>query len=411
MKPCLEKENMIPASKVSIVRTPKSPSGKDIEGAIRKAINLIGGLGDIISRKDLVLINPSWVAPPADPQSAVITSPEVTKAVADIIRDFGARPIIAESSAVGVDTEKVITNSGYGDLREEGYEIIDLKSTPKVKVGFEWGEVLKKVETFELVTRADVIISVPKMKTHDQTEITCSLKKLKGLVTDEQKRWMHRVGVFKGVVDINMLFKPRLSIVDAILCQEGLGPIFGRPVEMNLIVAGKDLVAVDSICGQIMGYEAEEVPITKCAADRALGFMDNEMIELTGEPLENVRRRFMRSVEDDPVEVDGFSLLFGGITCTGCRNTVMSALADMRNAGQLKYLPGVTVITGNPRIEKALLRDEIVAVGQCVPAGKRGRRFVRGCPPNNAYVVDAIIGGREKVKRSYADKSLEETET
>lgn len=400
----------MPRSTVSNVRTSKSPSGKEIEKSIRNAIDLIGGLDDIISRKALVLINPSWVAPPTDPQSAVITSPAVTKAIADIIRDFGARPIIAESSAVGVDTENVITNSGYGVLRREGYEVIDLKSTPKVKVGIEEGEVLKEVETFELVTRADAIISVPKMKTHDQTEITCSLKKLKGLVTDGQKRRMHRIGVFKGVVDINMLFKPRLSIVDAILCQEGLGPIFGHPVEMNLIVAGKDLVAVDSICGQIMGYEPEEVLITTFAADRGLGVMDNEMIELAGEPLRDVRKRFMRSVEDDPVEVDGFSLLFGGVTCTGCRNTVMSALVDMRNAGQLKYLPGVTVITGDPDIEKAILNDKIVAVGQCVPGNKRGKRFVTGCPPNNAYVVDAIIGGREKVKRMYAEESLEETE-
>jgi len=175
-------------------------------------------------------------------------------------------------------------------------------------------------------------------------------------------------------------------------------------------VAGKDLVAVDSICGQIMGYEPGEVLITQCAAERGLGVMDSEMIELVGEPLENVRRRFMRSVEDDPVEVDGFSLLFGGITCTGCRNTVMSALVDMRNAGQLKYLPGVTVITGDPDIPDTMVRDQIVAVGQCVSKDKRGKRFVKGCPPNNAYVVDAIIGGREKVRRMYADKPLEETE-
>ena len=397
-------------STVSIVRTPKSLSGKEIQGAIRKAIDLIGGLDDIISRKDLVLINPSWVAPPTDPQAAVITSPEVTRAVADIVHDFGAMPIIAESSAVGVDTEKVIANSGYGELRREGYEVIDLKSRPTVTVNIQGGEVLKTVETFDLVARADVIISLPKMKTHDQTEITCSLKKLKGLVTDEQKRRMHRIGVFKGVVDINMLLKPRLSIVDAILCQEGLGPIFGRPVEMNLIITGKDPVAVDSICGQFMGYEPGEVLITKFAAERGLGVMDNELIELAGEPLENVRRRFMRSIEHDPVEVDGFSLLFGGITCTGCRNTVMSALVDMKNAGQLKYLPGITVITGDPDIPKAIPTDEIVAVGQCVPRDKRGKRFVKGCPPNNAYVVDAIIGGREKVRRMYAEKSLEDTE-
>jgi uncharacterized protein (DUF362 family) len=400
----------MPMSRVSIVRTPQNPSGREIEHAIRRALGLIGGLDDIMSRSGLVLINPSLVAPPTDPASAVITAPEVTRAVADIIRDFGARPIIAESSAVGVDTEKVIANSGYGELRRDGYEVVDLKSTPTVTMTLGGGEILKKVETFELVARADAIVSLPKMKTHDQTEITCSLKKLKGLVTDEQKRRMHKRGVFKGVVDINTLFKPKLSIVDAILCQEGLGPIFGHPVEMDLIVAGKDLVAVDSICGQIMGYGPGEVLITKFAAERGLGVMDNETIEVVGEPLENVRRRFMRSVEDDPVEVDGFSLLFGGITCTGCRNTVMSALVDMRNAGQLKYLPGVTVIAGDPHIPETMARDHIVAVGQCVPKDKRGKRFVRGCPPNNAYVVDTIIGGREKVRRMYADKSLEETE-
>jgi hypothetical protein len=277
-------------------------------------------------------------------------------------------------------------------------------------VDIEGGEILRKAETFELVTQADVIVSVPKMKTHDQTEITCSLKKLKGLVTDKQKRRMHRDGVFKGVVDITMLLKPRLAVVDAILCQEGLGPIFGRPVEMNLIIAGKDLVAVDSICGQIMGYEPEEVLITKFAAERGLGVMENHMIEIAGEPLHNVKRRFMRSVEDDPVKVDGFSLLFGGITCTGCRNTVMSALVDMKNAGQLKYLPGVTVITGDPDVPDDVPRDGIVSVGQCVPKRRRGKRFVKGCPPNNAYVVEAIIGGRERVRRMYAEKSLEETE-
>jgi uncharacterized protein (DUF362 family) len=259
-----------PKSTVSIVRTPQHPSSQEIEEAIRKALDLIGGLNEVISRQDLVLINPSLVAPPTDPKSAVITSPLVTRAVANIVRDFGAKPIIAESSAVGVDTEKVIASSGYGDLRKEGYEVVDLKATPKVTIDIERGEILRKAETFELVSQADVIVSVPKMKTHDQTEITCSLKKLKGLVTDEQKRRMHREGVFKGVVDITMLLKPRLAVVDAILCQEGLGPIFGHPVEMNLIIAGKDLVAVDSICGQIMGYEPEEVLITKFAAERGL---------------------------------------------------------------------------------------------------------------------------------------------
>lgn len=140
-------------SVVSITRTRPNPNPKEIEKAVRQGINLVGGMEDIISLGDLVLINPSWVAPPADPESAVITHPEVTKAVADMVQEVGAEPVIAESSCVGVDTEEVIKNSGYNDLRNQGYKVVDLKKTRKVRVPIDNGYVLKEVETFELVAR------------------------------------------------------------------------------------------------------------------------------------------------------------------------------------------------------------------------------------------------------------------
>lgn len=310
-----------------------------------------------------------------------------------------------------MDTQKVIDSSGYKNLRDQGYEIVDLKQTKIVKMPVRNGLVLDEIETFELVRQADVIISVPKMKTHDQTEMTCSMKKLKGLISDKYKRLLHqKYGVFDGVVDINSVFRPALAVVDAIICQEGLGPIFGKPVEMDLILAGKDLVAVDSVCGQIAEFEPEELLIPKKGAERGLGNLNPNAIEIVGETLENVKRRFLRSTEDNPVKVEGFNLIYGGVTCTGCRNTVMSALMDMKNSDQLMYLPGVTVITGDPLIPVGVPEDGVVAVGKCVPKKKRGKRFVQGCPPNNVFVVDAIVGGREKVKRRYAEGDLSETD-
>jgi hypothetical protein len=133
-------------------------------------------------------------------------------------------------------------------------------------------------------------------------------------------------------------------------------------------------------------------------------------MELLGVPLEKVRRRFLRAEEDNPVKVEGFNLIFGGVTCTGCRNTVMSALVDMRNADQLMYLPGVTVVTGDPEIPPFVSAEGLVTVGKCVPEWKRGKLHVKGCPPNNAYVVQAIIGERAKAKRMYAEGDLESTE-
>lgn len=396
--------------KVSIVKTNPMPTYPEILKAVERALDMIGGIQDIVKAGDLVLINPSWVAPPVEREAGCITVPEIPRAIADIVKTLGARPVIAESSAVGVDTEKVIQSSGYAELREMGYEVINLKKTPWVNLPAENGKVFKELQCWELVQQADVIISVPKLKTHDQTEMTCAIKNLKGLQTDDGKRKDHQEGLFEAVVDLMTAVKPKLAVVDATICQEGLGPIFGRPVEMNLILAGKDLVAVDSTCARLIGYEPGEILLTVNAAARGLGIMDPDQIEILGEPLESVKRRFLRSIEDQPVAVEGFHMIHGQVTCTGCRNTVMSALNDMRNADQLMYLPGVTVLTGDAELLEGVSRENIVTVGKCVPEENRTDRHVKGCPPNNALVVKAIIGERAEVKRMYADEGLDKTE-
>jgi uncharacterized protein (DUF362 family) len=396
--------------RVSIAKTNPNPGYPEIRDGVQKALDLIGGVQDTVKPGDLVLINPSWVAPPAEREAGCITLPEVSRAVADLVKALGGRPVIAESSAVGVDTEKVIQASGYAELRAMGYEVVNLKKTHWVNLETQHGKVFKTLPCWDLVQQADVVISVPKLKTHDQTEMTCSIKKLKGLLTDKGKRAMHQEGLFEGVVDLMTAVKPQLTVVDAIICQEGIGPIFGKPVEMDLILAGKDLVAVDSVCARLIGYEPRETLLTVNAAARGLGVMDQERIEIVGETLEAVRRRFLRSIEDDPVEVQDFQLIQGEPTCTGCRNTVMSALIDMRNADQLIYLPGVTVVTGGAPLPEGMLRENIVTVGTCMPEGSRTEGHVKGCPPNNALIVKAIIGDRAEVKRMYAEESLDETE-
>jgi len=393
---------------VSIVKTKPQPEYDEIRRAVQQSLDLIGGIRDIVKPGHLVLINPSWVAPPVARQAGCITIPEVTRAVADIVKDIGARPVIAESSAVGVDSEKVIQESGYRQLREMGYKVIDLKSLKTtVQMPVENARVFESIETWDLVQQADVIISVPKLKTHDQTEMTCSIKKLKGLLTDKNKKAMHQQGLFEGVIDLLTAVKPRLAVVDAIVCQEGVGPVFGKPVEMNLVLAGKDLVAVDSVCARLIGYDPKETLLTVNAAARGLGVMDLEKIAVKGEQLENVKRRFLRSIEDEPVQMEGFQLIHGEAACTGCRNTVMSALIDMRNADQLMYLPGVTVVTGDAQLPADVPLEGIVTVGLCMKE-KKTARHVKGCPPNNFLVVKAIIGDRAEAGRMYADEGTGE---
>ena len=396
---------------VSIVRTERNPSYEKVREAVNKAIDLIGGISDVVKPGQLVLINPNLVALAAGQEAAAVTSPDICRALVDIARERGARAVIAESSAVGVDTEKVIAGSGYQQLRDLGYDVVDLKKDKKmIMLPVSKGKVFDKIQSYPLVQEADVIISVPKLKTHDQVEITCAIKNLKGLESDAHKRKTHQIGLVAGIVDLMTVIKPNLAIVDGIIGMEGLAPIYGKPVEMNLIIASRDLVATDAVCGRIIGYEPGEVRVTVEAAGRGLGNMHADKIEVVGESVKSVYRRFLRAAEDNPVQVEDFNLVSGDETCTGCRNTVLSALNDMRTANQLEYLHGITVITGKAAIPPGVSPETVVAVGNCVPKERRGNHFVPGCPPNNALVVDAILGGRAKAKRMYAEGNLEETE-
>lgn len=388
---------------VSIVRTPKSPDYGAVVEAVRRAVDLAGGLDGMVGAGQSVLINPSWVADPGERSAGACTWPEVSRAVADLVKERGARPIIAESSAVGVDCEKVIQSSGHAELRGLGYEVVNLKELGAAELPVPGGGVVfDPVPVFGLVAEVDAVISVPVLKTHDQTEMTCAIKKLKGLLPDKVKRAFHREGLFDACIDLLLATRPCLAVVDAIVCQEGLGPIFGDPVEMDLIIAGKDLVAVDSVCARLIGYEPEETLLTVKGAERGAGVMDPARIRIVGEPLEAVKRRFVRAHEANPVgEIEGFRLIHGQVACTGCRNTVLSSLIDMKNSDQLVYLPGITVLTGDADPPAGVEPEDVVTVGKCMAEERRTKRHVKGCPPNNVYVVEAIIGGRAEVKRRY----------
>jgi len=98
---------VISKSVVSIVRTKRNPGYDEIRTAVDKALDLIGGVRDVIKPGQLVLVKPNLAAPPADREHAVVTSPEVCRAVADVVKEMGARLVIAESSAIGTDTEQI----------------------------------------------------------------------------------------------------------------------------------------------------------------------------------------------------------------------------------------------------------------------------------------------------------------
>ncbi len=381
--------------KVAIVKGPKNPDEKEIDAQVRQAIELAGGLPDKIKPGDTVIIKPNIVSP-NPPESAVNTDPTVCKVIANMVREKGAKPIIAESSGVGMSTEESMQAAGYNKLREQGYEVIDLKKEgiETVKVPVPQGKSLKEVSLPKVVVEAKVIIDVPKMKTHDQTQVTLSLKNMKGILPDTFKRKFHTTfGIFQGVADLMTVAKPDLSVVDGIIAMEGLGPVFGDPVEMGLIIAGKDPVAVDAVTSEIMGFEPVDYGCVYSAAQSGIGIDDLSKIEVVGEPIANVKRKFKNSLEAINEKIpypEGFQVIIDERACTGCRNQVLSSLVDLKDIGLLDEAAGWCVVSG--KIDKVpdVSRERLLLVGACTARFRKEGTFVEGCPPNSTDVTRGL---------------------
>jgi uncharacterized protein (DUF362 family) len=131
------------------------------------------------------------------------------------------------------------------------------------------------------------------MKTHKATKVTLGMKNMFGLLPDKFKAKYHAKGISKVVIDINTVIKPVFTVIDGFVAMEGNGPTDGTTVKMDLILAGKDVVATDATGARVMGFDPHEISHIRGASEKGLGNIDN--IEIMGSKLEDVTRVFKRN--------------------------------------------------------------------------------------------------------------------
>ena len=239
-----------------------------------------------------VVIKPN-VCVPKRFEEGVITDPLVVRCLIDIIKEKGATPIIAEGAATGHSTWEGFMLNEYQTL---GADLVDLNEDEEVLVDVPQGVAMKRVSISRTVWESDAVINVPKMKTHTQTGVTLALKNVKGIVPQGKKYIAHFMGLNHAIVDLNFAIrnKPILHVMDAITALEGeYGPTHGDPVEMDLLIVGEDPVAVDSVCCHLMKIDLSTVKHISHAAERGLGRMSLEDIDLIGEKdIESISHEF-----------------------------------------------------------------------------------------------------------------------
>jgi uncharacterized protein (DUF362 family) len=142
---------------------------------------------------------------------------------------------------------------------------------------------------------ADLIVSMPKMKTHHWVGFTASMKNLYGVLPGIKYGWpknvLHHAGIPQTVFDINASLPKAIAIVDGIECMEGDGPIMGSAKHMGLVVMGTNPTAVDATVARLMEIDPALVNYLKLAADR-LGPIVDRRIEQRGERWQDFKQRF-----------------------------------------------------------------------------------------------------------------------
>lgn len=222
------------------------------------------------------------------------TDPIVVEALINKFKDLSVKVCIVESDATVTNADKAFELTGMNEMaKRNGVECINLRHVrDRVKIEIPHGETLNSI-TVPRIVKESAIVSAAKLKTHMSTKVTLGMKNMFGLLPDKMKGKYHLRGISNVIVDINTVLKPALTVIDGFVGMEGRGPSNGTPVKMDLIIAGRDVVATDATASRIMGFDPHEIKHIRRAQEKGLGSIDD--ICVLGEKIENVTRPFLRS--------------------------------------------------------------------------------------------------------------------
>lgn len=314
------------APKVSLVRV-----DDDIEAAVREAVQLLGGIERFVGPGGSYLIKPNLFTTKTAEEGAT-TDMRIVLALAEMVRERGAKPVVGECPAMASYARPDIVFDGLGVRRlcmEAGVELRVLDREMPLKVENPGAEVVREFWFPEFALECDGIINVPKLKTHTLTTLTCAVKNLFGLQQGGSKANHHvRAGnnperFSRLLIDLYECIRGRvwLNVVDAVVGMEGEGPTTGDPVDLGLIIAGDDAVAVDLVASAVMCWDPMEVGTNFIAAERGLGSASLEEIEVVGVPVEEAVHPFRkpRTHQDGQAFIDiRMPIVCDEERCTGC---------------------------------------------------------------------------------------------
>lgn len=246
----------------------KNFADKDIQDTVRRSFNLLGY--NFTKKIDTVLVKPNlcyyW-----DYSTGETTDPRVVSAIIDCLRAIVGDDVnifVGEADASAMKTKYAFKMLGYEELsRTKGVDLINLSEGDVVEKQVSVGDNRMTLAVNKMLLESDLVINVPKLRTHNVVGITCSLKNMFGAIAKPRKYGYHK-NLDEVIVGINKLVKSDVCIVDGIIAR-------GKyPKKMGLILAGDDALATDFVVAKIFGFNPRRIGYLRLAEKEKVGDVD-----------------------------------------------------------------------------------------------------------------------------------------
>lgn len=348
-----------------------------------KALLRETGLCKMIPEGAYVGIKPNLVScVPAEYGSTTHT--EVVAGIIEYLQESGTWEMaIAEGSWVGDKTSESFEMCGYNALSEKyGVPLMDMQKEDFYEAKGPNG---KCVKVCTAVQKFDFLINVPVLKGHCQTNITCALKNMKGLIPNSEKRRFHSLGLHEPIAILNTAIKQNFIVVDHI-CGDLDSEDGGNPYYSNCIMAALDPVLMDSYVCSLMGYGIEDVPYIGMAEEFGVGSSDLNKLEIHYVNLDGGNYVNQIEVEEKlPVTHRIFRLREKTQeveTCSACYESLMEALCQLEDEGLLsKFNEKICIGQGYRN------KEGMYGIGNCTGKFKNN---IPGCPPKSEEIYKGI---------------------
>lgn len=273
INPMLSEATAAPESKLVVA------SGKSPAGITKAAIDAFGGMKKFISRDDIVVVKPN-MAWDRLPEQGATTNPEVVAAIVSLCYEAGAKKVKVFDRPVN-DPRRCYVQSGIAEAARAAGAVVSFMDERKFKNMKIGGQALREWPLYEEIIEADKVINVPIAKHHGLAKLTMSMKNWMGAMGGERNRIHQKLD--RSLVDLSLVIKPTLTVLDAVRILTANGPQGGNLADvrlLNTVIAGTDQVAVDSYGATLFGMKGSDLGYVRIAAEAGLGTMDLSKVNI-----------------------------------------------------------------------------------------------------------------------------------